>query len=265
MVADLGRLVGLTPLTLATRTGSVQVQGGGVGRLGRPWRDVERVPLDELLAALGVEDAAPPDEALLTVWLAPGPWKPPVTLARRGVVLFVLSGALLRSRRDAIERRVDLLLAGDAIRMTGEDGALWRALPAQQVRRAVVGPHTVKALAGVPGAANALMHALLQQLELELELRAVVGIQRIEQRIVAFFALLARRLGEDVPGGVRIPLPLEQKRIEEILSAGHTQATMAFRALFAAGVLIHDAAGWRFDPSSVPFSSTGSLRAVSAR
>jgi hypothetical protein len=155
MVADLGRLVGLTPLTLATRTGSVQVQGGGVGRLGRPWRDVERVSLDELLAALGVEDAAPPDEALLTVWLAPGPWKPPVTLARR--------------------------------------------------------------------------------------------------------------LGENVPGGVRIPLPLEQKRIEEILSAGHTQATMAFRALFAAGVLIHDAAGWRFDPSSVPFSSTGSLRAVSAR
>ena len=178
----------------------MSVQGGGVGRLaGRPWRDVERVPLDELLAALGVEEAAPPGEALLTVWIAPGPWKPPVTLARRGVVLFVLSGALLRSRRDAVERRVDLLLAGDAIRMNGEDGALWRALPAQPVRLAVVGPHTVKALAGVPGAANALMHALLQQLELELELRAVVGIQRIEQRIVAFFALLARRLGERRP------------------------------------------------------------------
>jgi hypothetical protein len=44
----------------------------------------------------------------------------------------------------------------------------------------------------------------------------------------------------------------KQKRIGEILSAGHTQATMAFRALFAAGVLVHDAAGWRFDPSSIP-------------
>jgi CRP-like cAMP-binding protein len=93
------------------------------------------------------------------------------------------------------------------------------------------------------------MHALLQQLELELELRAIVGIQRIEQRILAFFGLLARRLGEEQPGGIRIPLALEQKRIEEILSAGHTQATMAFRALFAAGVLVHDAAGRRFDPS----------------
>jgi hypothetical protein len=85
------------------------------------------VPLGELLAALGVDAGAPPGEALLTVWLAPGPWQPPVTLARRGVVLFVLSGALLRSRRDAVERRVDLLLAGDAIRMNGEDGPLWRA------------------------------------------------------------------------------------------------------------------------------------------
>ncbi len=100
----------------------------------------------------------------------------------------------------------------------------------------------------MPGAANALMHALLQQIELELELRAIVGIQRIEHRILAFFGLLARRLGRQQPGGIRIPLALEQKRIEEILSAGHTQATMAFRALFAAGVLVHDAAGWRFDP-----------------
>ena len=55
-----------------------------------------------------------------------------------------------------------------------------------------------------------------------------------------------------MPGGVRIPLPLEQKRIEEILSAGHTQATMAFRTLFAAGVLVHDAAGWRYDASRSP-------------
>ena len=224
------------------------VHAGGVRR---PWRDVERVPLGELLGALCVEEAAPGGEALVTVWLAPGPWQPPGTLKRRGVVLFVLSGALLRSRRDAAERRVELLLAGDAIRMNGDDGALWRILPAQPVRLAVIGPRTVKALAGVPTAANALMHALLQQLELELELelRAVVGIQRIEQRILAFFGLLARRLGQQQPGGIRIPLALEQKRIEEILSAGHTQATMAFRALFAAGVLVHDAAGWRFDPS----------------
>ncbi len=82
--------------------------------------------LDELLAALGIEERAPRGESLVTVWLAPGPWQPPVTLARRGVVLFVLSGALLRSHGS-----VDLLLGGDAIRMNGEDGARWRVQPAQ--------------------------------------------------------------------------------------------------------------------------------------
>ena len=40
--------------------------------------DVARV----LLAALGVEERAPRHEALLTVWLEPGPWQPPVTPAR---------------------------------------------------------------------------------------------------------------------------------------------------------------------------------------
>jgi hypothetical protein len=106
------------------------------------------------------------------------------------------------------------------------------------------------------------MHALLRQLELELELRSIVGIQRIEQRIVAFFGLLARRLGEQSTSGIRIPLSLQQKRIEEILSAGHTQATMAFRGLFAAGVLFHDARGWRFDPAASP-ASLSSVQASS--
>jgi hypothetical protein len=208
-----------------------------------------RAPLDDLLTVLGVDGSAPPGEGMLTAWLVPGDWEPPVMLARRGVVLFLLSGALLRTRHP---RRVDLLLAGDAIRMDGNALAAWRVLSEQPALLAVVAPSTVTALAAVPGATHALMHALLRQIELELELRAIVGIQRIEQRIVGFFELLARRLGEEVPGGIRIPLALKQKRIEEILSAGHTQATMAFRALFAAGVLSHDARGWRFDPSSVP-------------
>jgi hypothetical protein len=225
---------------------------------GRPWadrpewrrRDVERAPLDDLLAVLGVDGVAPPGEAMLTTWLLPGDWEPPVMLARRGVVLFLLSGALLRTRQHEPTRRVDLLLEGDAIRMGGDDFAAWRVLSDEPALLAVVAPSTITALSTVPGAPNALMHALLRQLELELELRAIVGIQRIEQRIVAFFGLLARRLGQEVAGGVRIPLGLQQKRIEEILSAGHTQASMAFRALFAAGVLAHDGRGWRFDASA---------------
>ena len=220
--------------------------------------------LDELLAVLEPRLARlqPLPETLLALWLAPGRWEPPVMLARRGLVLYLLSGAVLRSRPDVGGRRVDLMLAGDAIRMDDEDPARWRVLSSEPARVALVTPATVTALAAIPGAAQALMLALLEQVELELELRSIVGIQRIEERIVAFFRLLARRVGQEASPGVRIPLALEQKRIEEILSAGHTQATMAFRALFASGVLVHDARGWRYDPSAWRPSSAPNSRAA---
>ena len=111
-----------------------------------------------------------------------------------------------------------------------DESARWRVLTPEPARVILVGPATASALAQIPGAAHALMTALVQQVERERELRAIVGIQRIEDRIVAFFRPAGaprRRVAED--RGVRIPLALEQKRIEEILSAGHTQATMAFR------------------------------------
>jgi hypothetical protein len=200
--------------------------------------------LGVLLAALDPKLAVPPQlpESLIAVWVQPGRWNPPELFARRGLMLYPLSGAVLRSRPAG----VDLLLAGDAVRLDVEGPVRWRVLSHEPAQVALIGPATIAALAGIPGAAHALLNAMLRQVELEHELRAIVGIQRIEERIVAFFTLLARRVGLPAPGGVRIPLALEQKRIEELLSAGHTQATMAFRTLFGAGVLVHDAGGWLF-------------------
>jgi hypothetical protein len=223
--------------------------------------EVERVPLDELLAVLDPPVVVPAQmspESLIAVWLAPGRWTPPDLFARRGLVLYMLAGALLRSRAGA----VDLLLPGDAIRMDDDDTARWRVLSAEPARAALVGPTTAAALGAIPGAAQALMNTLLRQVERENLLRSIVGIQRIEDRIVAFFNLLARRAGVPITTGVRIPLALEQKRIEEILRAGHTQATMAFRTLFNSGVLVHDAGGWLFTPGAwQPRSSVPTLSA----
>jgi hypothetical protein len=204
--------------------------------------------LGDLLAVVSPRLVVPAEvpESLLAMWLQPGRWNPPELFARRGLMLYPLSGALLRSRPAG----VDLLLAGDAIRLDVEGPVRWRVLSHEPAQVALIGPSTIAALAVIPGAAHALLNAMLRQVELEHELRSIVGIQRIEERIVAFFSLLARRVGAAAPGGVRIPLALEQKRIEELLSAGHTQATMAFRALFGAGVLVHDAAGWLFVPDT---------------
>jgi hypothetical protein len=208
--------------------------------------------MQELVSLLDAHVVAPPDlhEPVIAVALAPGRWTPPDLFIRRGLVLFLVEGALMRRDRGS----VDLAFRGDAIPMADES-ARWRVLTSEPARVILVGPATASALGLIPGAAHALMTALVQQVERERELRETVGIQRIEDRIVAFFRLLARRAGVLTDHGVRIPLALEQKRIEEILSAGHTQATMAFRTLFASGVLVHDAAGWLFAPelrSSVP-------------
>jgi hypothetical protein len=236
---------------------------------GRPWLNhqpwahpgVERVPMQELVSLLDVHVVAPPDlhEPVIAVALEPGRWTPPDLFIRRGLVLFLVEGALMRRHRGS----ADLAFRGDAVPMADES-ARWRVLTSEPARVILVGPATASALGLIPGAAHALMTALVQQVERERELRETVGIQRIEDRIVAFFRLLARRAGVLTDHGVRIPLALEQKRIEEILSAGHTQATMAFRSLFAAGVLVHDAAGWLFrarDLSSAPNLSLGMIGA----
>jgi hypothetical protein len=219
---------------------------------------VERVPTQELVSLLDPHVLAPPElhESVIAVALEPGRWTPPDLFIRRGLVLFLVEGALMRRYRGS----VDIALRGDAIPMADES-ACWRVLTAGPARVILVGPATTGTLGQIPGGAHALMTALVQQVERERELRSVVGIQRIEDRIVAFFSLLARRVGLQADRGVRIPLELEQKRIEEILSAGHTQATMAFRTLFASGVLVHDAAGWLYrSESRVPRSSVPNLR-----
>jgi hypothetical protein len=235
---------------------------------GRPWHDqpwaqpgVERVPAQELVSLLDPHVIAPPHlhEPVIAAALPPGRWTPPDLFVRRGLVLFLVDGALLRRHGGG----GDLAFRGDAIPMADES-ARWRVLTPAPSRVILVGPATASALGQIPGASHALMTALVQQVERERELRAIVGIQRIEDRIAAFFSMLARRIGVDGDDGVRIPLALEQKRIEEILSAGHTQATMAFRALFASGALVHDAAGWVFRPadrSSVPNRALGVIGA----
>jgi hypothetical protein len=90
-----------------------------------------------------------------------------------------------------------------------------------------------------------------------IELQSIIGHYEVLERIVRFFAYLAGRAGRAEGEGVRIPLSLQQRRIEEILGAGHTQATTAFRGLVEGGVLVHDADGWQFrrDCLDAPASS----------
>jgi hypothetical protein len=196
---------------------------------------------DDLQVALAPGTIGPPAvrAGYLAFSLPPGRWRLPATVPR-GSTLSVVSGALLRNRG----KLADLLLPGDMSEVRPAGVERWKVVSTSAALVVLLTPATVAELAAVPGATQALLRARGRQHERDVELRSIVGIYDIEDRILRFFAHLAQHVGEPEGTATRIPLRLEQRRVEEILSAGHTQATTAFRTLFQAGTLVHDAAGW---------------------
>lgn len=216
-----------------------------------------RLSFDDLRISLAPGTIGPPAvrAGCLALSLSPGRWTPPVTVPRNST-LSVVSGAMLRTRGHL----ADLLLPGDMSEVRPADVERWKVVSSSAALVVLLTPATVAELAAVPGATQSLLRARSRQHERDVELRSIVGIYDIEDRILAFFAHLARHIGQPEGAATRIPLRLEQRRVEEILSAGHTQATTAFRSLFEAGALIHDAGGWLITcpPSNASSRETGS-------
>jgi hypothetical protein len=221
------------------------VRGGSTAALRRPWHGPAALSLDRLVAAIAPGLIAHTATAgrSLTLSIRQGRWTPPVTLQRPDLTLFVLSGCLLRSSPQG----ADLLLARDIGQVGTDARERWRGLSPRPAVVAVLSAATITDLARIPGLAHALLQASRDQHERDLELRAIVGVYDVRERIARFFAHLGRHVGHPEGAATRIPLRLEQKRIEEILFAGHTQATTAFRSLVRAGALTHDADGWLFN------------------
>jgi hypothetical protein len=224
------------------------VPGVGTAVIGRPSRGPAALSLDNLVAHIapgaGLKANGTP---AFTLSIRRGKWTPPPMLRESGLLLLVLSGCLLRRRAGDSS----LFIARDLGHVGAETDERWRALSSRPVVVAVLNAPTIATLARVPGVAEALLQAFRGQHEREVELRSIVGTYDVRERIVRFFGHLARHVGQPEGPVTRIPLLLEQKRIEEILAAGHTQATTAFRSLVRSGALTHDSDGWLFDASGV--------------
>jgi hypothetical protein len=173
---------------------------------------------------------------LVALWLRPGRWMPPV-VPHGEVMLTVLAGALICTRA----RTSDLLLEGDVAEVDPASDERWKVLSPSA---ALIAWLTSATLAEMPDVSRELVLAQSRQHRRNLELRAITGIYDVEERIGAFFDHLARHVGRPEGDATRIPLALDQRRVERILSAGHTQATTAFRSLVRAGTLARDADGW---------------------
>ncbi len=155
--------------------------------------------------------------------LAPGEWRGPRT---EGLGLLVLTGALLRTVTIDDHPRAELIGPGDVVRdAEGERDAAWRAVA--PVELAVL----EDSLCRWPSVVEALLrresersHALAVQL-------AITDLRRAEDRVLAFFHVLAERWGTRVPGGIVVSVPLTHEMIAMIVGVHRPTVTTTLRRL----------------------------------
>lgn len=231
----------------------------GRPRAGRlavgPPRGTVRLSLHDLVVAPAHGAAGPliGEPGLVALWVRPGRWTPPIA-PHGDVTLSVLAGALMCTRG----RVSDLLLEGDLAEVDPASDERWKVLSPSPALIAWLTSASLAELSEIPEVSRGLLLAQSRQHRRNLELRAITGIYDVEERIGEFFAHLARHIGRPEGNATRIPLALDQRRAERILSAGHTQATTAFRSLVHAGILARDAHGWlmtRSAPNTSPAQS----------
>jgi RNA polymerase sigma-B factor len=155
--------------------------------------------------------------------LAPGEWPGP---RAEGLGMLVLSGALLRMVTVDDRPHAELIGPGDVIRdADGERDAHWRAVTT--VDLAVLEdslcrwPPVVEALLR---RASDRSHALAVQL-------AITDLRRAEDRVLAFFRVLADRWGTRVSDGIVVSMPLTHDMIAMIVGVHRPTVSTTLRRL----------------------------------
>jgi CRP/FNR family transcriptional regulator, cyclic AMP receptor protein len=92
----------------------------------------------------------------------------------------------------------------------------------------------------------------MRQLERS-DVRSAVGkLERVEDRLLAFFWLLAERFGRRGPNGVTIDQPLTHEAIGQLIGARRSTVSLGLRALYEQGVLSRLEDGtWLLAPESL--------------
>lgn len=85
------------------------------------------------------------------------------------------------------------------------------------------------------------------------DLRSAVGkLERVEDRLLAFFWLLAERFGRRGPDGVTIDRPLTHEAIGQLIGARRSTVSLGLRALYEEGILTRlEDGSWLLTPESL--------------
>jgi CRP-like cAMP-binding protein len=212
-----------------------------------------------------LRDAVPPEERLFAERalrvprrdLEPGPWTSDELLGDsvRPFAGLVLSGLITHDVILAGRASATLIGPGDVFRP-------WRlaetSLPCT-VRWAATGGAAIAVLderfltvaRRWPGLSAVIHERLAEQVETATLRAAIVGLPRVEQRVIALFWQLADRWGVVRAHGVDVELALTHQLIGHLVGAQRPTVSLALHTLAEAGLLRRGETGvWTLDPDS---------------
>ncbi len=179
---------------------------------------------------------------------------PPVS--GRPFGLLVIEGLLAREVRLAGRTSNSLYGPGDILDLRTDEGSSLAA-GAQLVCPdaavvALLDDRVLVAMREWPRMIARLFAVAMRQLERG-DINAAIGrLERVEDRLLGFFWLLADRWGRRGPGGIVIEQPLTHEAIGHLIGARRPTVSLGLRALSERGVLLRHVDGsWLLSPDSL--------------
>jgi CRP/FNR family cyclic AMP-dependent transcriptional regulator len=197
-----------------------------------------------------------------------GPWTPEALLDHSACpfAAMLLRGVVIHETVLAGRSSATLLGPGDLFRpwrlaetsLPGDER--WTARPGATI--AVLDERFVTATRRWPRLSTVVYERLAEQLEAASVRAAIVGLPRVEERVLALFWHLADRWGVVRPDGVVVRLALTHALIGRLVGAQRPTVSLALAALADAGLLWRaDAGAWTLAPdSSATLAPDGAAR-----
>jgi CRP/FNR family cyclic AMP-dependent transcriptional regulator len=179
---------------------------------------------------------------------------PPVT--GRPFALLVTDGLLAREVRLGERTSTSLYGPGDILDLRTDEGSSLasgvRLVCPELAVIAVLDDRVLVAMREWPRMIARLFAVTMRQLE-RADVNAAIGrLERVEDRMLGLFWLLADRWGRRGPDGIAIDQPLTHEAIGRLIGARRPTVSLGLRALYEQGALSRRADGtWLLAPSSL--------------
>lgn len=191
------------------------------------------------------------DESLVPRLVPVGAWDPALILRDRPgtLALFVQAGSITREHVVSGRTVSDLLGPGDVISLS--ERLIPPPLPRIDVRFTVLeeahvvvlDDEAVRTLCRRPEFAADMIVLAADHASRLAAMRALSHLPRVEQRVLAFFSVMAERAGRVTPDGLVVPLALSHEELGRHVGAQRSTISLALKWLADEGLLVRTGRG----------------------